>query len=258
MSAGAASLVRDSAVFAGRSLKRHSRNPEMIVNTVGFPLLLLLTLLAVFSTAVEAVDDGPYAQRLVPLLVVTGLMFGSVGTAVGFFIDLGDGYMERIRSLPVAAAAPLAGTVLAEVGRAMAAVVVLAGAGYAFGFRFGNGLAGLGGFLAVAALVSVSVVWIGLALATVARSQEALGPPLGALYLVLMFFSPGMVPLEAYPGWAQPVVRFNPVTAYVTALDRLARGGELMAPILAAAAWSVGIVAVCGFFASRAIRRPKR
>ena len=67
-----------------------------------------------------------------------------------------------------------------------------------------------------------------------------------------------MVPLEAYPGWAQPVVRFNPATAYVTALDGLARGGELVAPVLAAVAWSAGIVAVFGFFASRAIRRPKR
>ena len=258
MSVGAAAFVRDSVVFAGRSFKRYIRTPDMVVNTVGFPVVLMLTLLAVFSTAVEAFDDGPYAQRLVPMLVVSGLMFGSVGTAVGFFTDLGEGYMARVRSLPVAAAAPLAGTVLAEVARGMTALVALAAVGYGFGFGFSNGPAGFVGFVAVTALVAVSVVWIGLAVATVARSQEALGPPLGALYLVLLFFCQGMVPLEAYPGWAQPLVRFNPATAYVTALDRLARGGELTAPIVAAAGWSVAIIAVFGWFASRAIRRPKR
>ena len=250
--------VRDSWVFAGRSVKRYVRDAEMVVNTVAFPVLLLLTLVAVFSTAVEAFDDGPYAQRLVPMLVVCGVMFGSVGTAVGFFTDLRDGYMDRVRSLPVAAAAPLAGAVLAEVVRAMSSAVVVAALGHAFGFRFANGPAGLVGFAAVVALAALSVVWIGLAIATVARSQEALAPPLGALFLVLLFFSRGMVPLDAYPGWAQPVVRFNPATAYVTALDRLARGGELTAPILAAVAWSAGLIAVCGTLASRALRRSRR
>ena len=81
---------------------------------------------------------------------------------------------------------------------------------------------------------------------------------LGSWTAGLLFFCQGMVPLEAYPGWAQRFVRFNPATAYVTALDRLARGGELTVPIGTAVAWSVGIIAVFGWFASRAIRRPRR
>ena len=118
MSAGVRSLVRHSPVFAGRSFKRFIRSPDNVVSTVGFPLLLLLTILAVFSSAVEGFDDGPYTQGLVPGLVVSGLMFGSVSTAVGFFTDLGQGNMERIRTMPVSPADPLVGAVLGEVGRA--------------------------------------------------------------------------------------------------------------------------------------------
>jgi len=257
MSAGVRSLLLHSPVFAGRSFKRFIRSPDNVVSTVGFPLLLLLTILAVFSTAVEGFDDGPYAQRLVPMLVVSGLMFGSLNTAVGFFTDLGQGYLERIRTMPVSPAGPLVGAVIGEIGRAATALVVLVAVGHGFEFRFNNGVVPAIGFCLMAMLASVSIVWIGLAMATVARSQEALGPPLGSLFLVLLFLSRGMVPIGAYPGWAQPIVRFNPATAYVTAMDRLARGGELVKPILGSLAWTVGIIAVFGTIAVRAVRRPR-
>lgn len=252
--AEAPSLLAAAPIFATRSYKRFLRTPETLINTIGFPVVLLLTLLAVFSTAVEAFDEGPYAQRLVPMMVVSGLMFGSIGTAAGLFTDLGGGYMERIRALPVAQSGPLIGVVLAEIGRAITALVALVAVGYAVGFRFDNGPVAIAGFVLVSVLVAVSVVWVGLAFATVARSQEALVPPLGALFLVLLFFSRGMVPLEAYPGWAQPIVRFNPATSFVTALDRLGRGGELAGPILSAVAWAVVLIAVFGFIAVRGLR----
>ena len=251
---GAPGLLAAAPIFATRSYKRFLRTPETLINTIGFPIVLLLTLLAVFSTAVEAFDEGPYAQRLVPMMVVSGLMFGSIGTAAGLFTDLGGGYMERIRALPVAPSGPLIGVVLAEIGRAITALVALVAVGYAVGFRFDNSPVAIAGFVLVSVLVAISVVWVGLAMATVARSQEALVPPLGALFLVLLFFSRGMVPLEAYPGWAQPIVRFNPATSFVTALDNLGRGGELARPILGAVAWAMALTAVFGFIAVRGLR----
>lgn len=239
--------------FVGRAARRFVRSPETIVSTVAFPVLLLLTMLAVFSSAVEAFEGGDYAQRLVPTLVVSGIMFGSIGTATGLFVDLESGFMQRIRSMPVPSAAPLVGLVVAEVVRAVAAVAVLVAIGSVFGFRFDNAQ-GVVGFVLIAALCAISITWIGLTLATAASSQETLTPPLSALFLVLLFFSQGLVPLEAYPGWAQPFVEANPATAYVTALDRLARGGELVGPILTAVGWSIGLIAVFGFLAIRRLR----
>ncbi|MEM8902928.1 MAG: ABC transporter permease [Actinomycetota bacterium] len=240
-------------LFFGRATRRFVRSAETMISTVAFPVLLLLTMLAVFSSSVEAFEGGDYAQRLVPALVVSGIMFGSTGTAVGLFVDLESGFMQRIRSLPVPASAPLVGTVAAEVVRATAAVVVLVAIGSLAGFRFEDPI-GVIGFFLVAALCAVSVTWIGLSLATRAATQETLSPPLGALFLVLLFFSEGLVPLDAYPGWAQPIVENNPATAYVTSLDALARGDALAGPLTRAVAWSIGLVAVFGTLAVRRLR----
>ncbi len=237
--------------FTGRSVIRFIRRPLTIMATLAFPILLLLTMLAVFSSSVEAFEDGPYAQRLVPGLTVSAIMFGSIGTAIGVFEDLRGGYMDRVRSLPVAPSGPLVGTVAAEVVRAVVAVVVLVALGYLFGFRFETGVGPTIGYALVAAMCAVSVAWIGMAMATSATTQEGLGPPLNALFLVLLFFSQGLVPLEAYPGWAQPLVRVNPATAYVVSLDHLARGGELVRPISYAMAWSLGMTLVFGAIAIR-------
>ncbi|MEM9747171.1 MAG: ABC transporter permease [Actinomycetota bacterium] len=246
-----ASTATANAVFVGRSIRRFLRRPDSVVFTVAFPLLLLLTMLAVFSSAVEAFEDADYAQRLVPGLTVSGVLFGSLGTAVGFWSDLDTGFMDRVRSLPVSPAAPLVGTVLAEAVRALMAVVALAAAGYAFGFRFEAGVGRAIGYFVAAMIGAMAFTWIGLYVATIATSQESLSPPLNAFFLVLLFFSEGLVPLDAYPGWAQPFVEANPATAFVTLLDRLARGGDLGRPILNAALWSIAIVAVFGTLAVR-------
>lgn len=190
------------AVFTGRSVRRFLRRPEVVVGTFAFPVVLMLTMLAVFSSAVEAFEGSNYAQRLVPGLLVSGVMFGSLGTATGFFGDLQSGFMDRTRTLPLPASAPLVGTVGGEVVRAVLAVVVLVGVGFAFGFRFEAGVPAALGFVALAAVAAVSVIWVGLFMATVARSEEAVGPPLNAVFLVLLFLSRGLVPLEAYPGWS--------------------------------------------------------
>lgn len=245
------SMVAATLVFTGRSIRKIFRRPDTIVSTVIFPALLLLTLLAAFSTSVEAFEGDDYAQRLVPGMIVSGVMFGSVGAVVGFWIDLNSGFMDRIRSMPVTPVAPLVGAMLAETARAMVAVVVLVGVGYGFNFRFENGALPVVGFFVVAGVAAMSLSSIGLAVATIAKSQEAISGPLGALFLVMLFFSKGMIPLDGYPGWAQPIVKASPSTAYVDLLDRLARGGPLWQPALIAAAWSIGLLGVLGGFAVR-------
>ncbi|MEM7322954.1 MAG: ABC transporter permease [Actinomycetota bacterium] len=243
------------AAFAARALRRLSRSSETIVNTAIFPLLLLLTLLAAFSEAVEAFEGGDYVQRLVPTLVVMGVMFGSIGASYGMLGDLQSGFMDRIRSLPVSEITLLIGTALAEVVRCLGAVAVLVGVGYAFGFRFLDGPLSALAFVLVGAALGPILVWIGLGLATVAKSLETLGPPIGAVFLLLLFFSQGMVPLDAYPGWTQPLVRISPITAYVELLDGLARGGPVGGPALRALVWSVVIVGGFGGLAVYRLRR---
>ncbi|MEO0495092.1 MAG: ABC transporter permease [Actinomycetota bacterium] len=239
-------------LFAGRAVRRIGRSPDVVVSTVIFPLLLLLTLHAVFSSAVESFEGGAaYGQRLVPTLVFSGVMFGAIGTSTGILTELENGWIDRLRSMPLNPFSPLAGTILGETVRAVVAVAVLAGVGYAFDFRFDAGVLPAIGFVIVAMLAAISVGCVGAYLATIASSREALLGPLNAVFLLLLFLSRGMVPLEAYPGWVQPVVEHNPATAYVGLLDRLARGGALWSSALTVAAWTLGFVIVFGVLAGR-------
>lgn len=248
------SIVRELPVFAGRAIRRLLRTPEVLIASVLFPVVLMLTFYVVFRSSVQQFSDGEYAQLLVPGLVMSGVMFGSAGTAVGFLIDRQTGFADRMSSLPINQTSYLGGIVVGETARSTLAVVVLGGVGHLIGFRFHTGVFGAIGFVLVAAMASMSVVWVGLSLARKVSSQEALGPPLNALFLVFLFFSRGLVPLDAYPGWAQPLVRFNPASAYVRALDRLAAGGETLLPVLVAVAWSVGISGAFIWLSSRAER----
>ncbi|MEM8706737.1 MAG: ABC transporter permease [Actinomycetota bacterium] len=243
-------------VFAGRAVRRFGRSPDVVVSTVVFPLLLLLTLHAVFSSAVEAFEDGAaYGQRLVPTLVFSGVMFGAIGTSAAIHTELENGWIDRLRSMPLNPFSPLAGTILGETLRAIVAVIVLAGIGHLFDFRFDAGVLPAIGFVLVAMLAAVAVGCVGAYLATAASSREALLGPLNAVFLLLLFLSRGMVPLDAYPGWVQPVVRHNPATAYVDLMDRLARGGALVRPTLLVLAWTAGFVLVFGTLAARRLAR---
>lgn len=242
--------------LAGRSVMRILRRPDIVISSVIFPVLLLLTLHAVFSAAVEAFESGEaYGQRLVPGLLVGGVMFGSIGTGVGLLSDIDSGWLARIRSMPIPDAAPLAGLVLSEAVRGLLVSGVLVGLGSLFGFRFQAGWLAAVGFFVAACLISMAFSWIGIALATRSSSPESLAAPLNAVFLIMLFLSQGMVPLEAYPGWVQPIVRVNPATAFVKLLDRLARGGALVRPALIAAAWALALTVVCGTFAIRSLKQ---
>lgn len=250
------SLATATAVFTGRAVRRTVRTPEVIIQTVIFPIVLFLTMLAVFSTAVEAFgSDEVYAQRLVPGLLVAGLMFGSTGSATGLFSDIHSGFMTRLRSMATPPTAPVMGITLAEVARSLVAVVALTAVGAIAGFRFQGGAASIIGFCAVAALAALTFPWVGLWLATKAKTLESFLPLVTAVFLVLLFMSRSMVPLEAYPDIAQPVVEWNPGSAFVVLLDGLARGTATAADFMHAAAWSVGIIGVFGTLATRGIAK---
>lgn len=250
-----ANVMQASAAFCGRAVLRLIRMPEVIIQTVIFPVILLTTNLAVFSAAVELYDDsGPYAQRLVPGLVVAGVMFGSTGSAMGLFGDIKSGFMQRIRALSTPLAAPIVGIALAEALRGLLATAALTAAGYLAGFRFHGGVGHFVGFVVVAAVSALAFPWIGLWLATKARSVESFLAPLSAFFLVLLFMSQSVVPLSAYPEFVQPFVRWNPGSAFVVALDSLARGQDATSEIVLAAVWSVVMIGVFGALAVRGLR----
>jgi len=74
---------------------------------------------------------------------------------------------------------------------------------------------------------------------------------LGAGFVVLLFFNPGVAPAGVFPAWLQPAVQLQPMSPTIEAMRGLAEGGPVLWPLVQAAAWAAALVVV---FAPAAVR----
>lgn len=248
-------MIAATRALARREVTRSLRTPAVLIQSVVFPSILLMVLLAVFGTAVGEVTGLDYVQRVGPALIISGAAFGSVGVALGLYVDRTTGFLARLRTLPIAPVAPAAARSVAEHLRVLVLTALLLAVASAFGFRFTNGVVPAFAFVVVAVVCGGSFCWIGMALAARAASQESIVPPVSALFLAGLFLSHGMVPIDAFPGWVQPIVEIAPASVMVLALQRLANGGALVAPIAGALAWTAMITSIGARLTTTALAR---
>jgi ABC transporter DrrB family efflux protein len=248
---GFGSVRRDGVLCAGRNLRRLSRSPVTVVQSVAFPSLLLVVLLIAFGRVIGGTVEA-YAGRLVPQLVVAAGAFGATGTGLAVFADRRNGMIERLRSLPIASSSFLVGTVTADAARALLAAVAMVAIGHLPGFRFSTGVVGVVGFFALAVVFGTVWAWAAINLGLWARTAESVSSLMSGPVLMLFFLSTGFVPADGFPSAVQPLVRANPLSCAVNALIGLSRGGPTLVPVLQTLAWTLALSAL---LAPAAIRR---
>jgi ABC-2 type transport system permease protein len=253
---GIRALTRQSLLLAGRVLRRTMRMPEVVLQTVVVPIALLFLLLAVFGEVVPQEPDatGRYADRLVVLMVLSAAVTGALGSGAALIAERQEGLLARFRSLPVHRAAPLAGRVLGDVVRSLIGAVALVAVGHLFGFRFSNGALSALGFLVVTAGYASGFSWMVTAVAIRARSYETLNA-LNPVFVLLLFVNGALVPVSAFPGVLQPLIRVAPHTGAVDTLVALSSGGPLAGPLLSVCLWSAALTLVFAPLSVRGFRR---
>lgn len=251
---GVGPALRHGEIVAVRNLVVLTRNPAAIGSTFMFPLIFFFGFYAVLRRTLES-HGLDYAQYLPPIVVVQAMFFTAIGSAFALADDRFRGLLERCRSLPISPWAPLVGRIGADLVRALVAMVVVLAAGTAVGFRFEAGVVAGLGFVAIVllfttmAVAGCSVVGLG------AASPEAASQSLFLPYLPLLMLSTGFVPVEGFPGWLQPFVRWQPVSLTVEALRALASGGPTAAPVLRAVIVLAVLTLLFGVLAARAYRK---
>ncbi|WP_068276696.1 ABC transporter permease [Aldersonia kunmingensis] len=254
------SLSAGSLLETGRLLRRWSRQPEVITTTLALPILLLLMFDLVLGKSLgsgvgDAADDPIYG--FVPMIAIAGAIYGSTGTGSSLFKERESGLLRRFWVLPIHRATGLVGRLLAECVRAAVATVVVLLLGVVLGLRFEHGWAGMLGSLVVPIIVIA-----GFTPLVVAIGVSAVGDKVVELFAILvllaMFFNTGFVPVQDYPGWLQPVVRYQPMSCAVDAMRGFTLGGAIATPLLYTVAWSAGLVAVFGTLAVRGYRKAAR
>src|ERR687897_3088046 len=95
-----AGLAASTVGIARQGLLKFLRTPQLVVVGTIQSALFLLIFRYVFGGAIGA-GGLDYVDFLVPGFITTGLLVAGMGAAAGVAEDLEQGFVDRLRSLPI-------------------------------------------------------------------------------------------------------------------------------------------------------------
>ena len=256
-------LLSDTLVLARRNLEHVRQIPEKLIDVTLQPIMFVLLFVYVFG-GVIAVPDGDYTDYLIGGILVQTLAFGMMGPGVSIATDLGEGIVDRIRSLPTSRAAYLLGHFVAELAAALLGLVVLGTTGLAVGWSIDAGVLDAVAGVALLVLFAGAMIWAGTLLGVLARTADAVQGFVFLTVFPLTFLSNAFVPAGGLPDGLQQIAEWNPVSAVVAAVRTLFgnpaalpadAAWPLTHPVVAAVAWSALLLAVAAPLSIRRFRR---
>ncbi|MEU5973188.1 ABC transporter permease [Streptomyces sp. NPDC047315] len=239
-------FLTDSWTMTRRELARWARMPWQVAIALVFPVMMLF-IFAYLMGGGRGVQ-GDYLTYLMPGILALTVAFGLESTMTNVTQDLNKGVIDRFRSLPMADSAVLVGRSLADMLESTVSLLLLAGIGFALGWRWdGSGPAFVAGF-ALLLLMRFAMLWIGIHLAMVAGRPELI-QAVQILVWPVSFLSTAFASPDSMPGWLGAVVEWNPLSATANAmrdLGGLPVGGSWPAEhaVLLAVGWPLVLLAV--------------
>ena len=265
---GLAWALRDTAAMAGRNLRRLMRTPEMVMFNLVSPIMFVLLFRYVFGGAISGLQGLNYVNYLIPGIAVQTVLFSAGTTGFALADDMQKGFINRLRSLPMARSAVFGGRVASDTLNNALGLVILLATGFAVGFRpasvLGLVLAGLL-LLLFALAVSLGYALIGLTV----RTPEAVNAATFPIIFPLTFASSAFVPVVTMPTWLRGFATHQPVSVVINAARSLILGHSATPQqralllgntgttslVLQSLAWTVGIGLVFGLLCTRKYRR---
>ncbi|ASU77494.1 ABC transporter permease [Actinopolyspora erythraea] len=253
-----ASVWTQIVVLTGRSLRAVVKDPRIVVFSLLQPLIMLTLFSQVFGKALmSSIQTGSYINYLMPAILVTTGIGASLQSGVGLITDMKNGVLGRFRALPIRMGSVLLARSLADLFRtAVQLVILLCAAAVLFGFSPEGGFLGTFSAWLLALMVSWSLTWVFLAIASWVRKEEVMQSVGFLAMFPLMFASSAFVPLDALPNWLSVVARVNPLTYAVDASRDLSLALPVGTGVLSAVGASAVLLVVGAFFAVKGFRRP--
>lgn len=246
-------FTSQTGLQAGRLLRRWTREPVVLIQALVFPTFLLVVYKLVIGESVRSLTGADSLYGLVPMCAIVGAMFGAIGAGAALPDERESGLLSRLWALPVYRASALSGRLLAEAGRALIGAIAITAVGVGMGLRFTEGPLAAIGFVLVPVLMVIGFATVIIAVGVQANGKNII-TGLSTVCFLLLFFNSGMVPIDVFPGWLQPVVRAQPMSPAIEAMRGLAEGGPILWPVLQSVAWVVGLLAVFGPIGVRGYR----
>ncbi|MER7790426.1 ABC transporter permease [Streptomyces sp. NPDC097640] len=225
--------ARDSATMLRRNLLHARRYPSLTLNLLLTPIMLLLLFVYIFGDTMSAgiggggADRSAYIAYLVPGLLLMTIGSTTIGTAVSVSNDMTEGIIARFRTMAIHRGSILIGHVIGSVLQAIASVALVGAVGVAIGFRSTNATAldWLAAF-GLLALFALALTWIAVGMGMVSPSAEAASN--NAMPLIFLpLISSTFVPIDAMPGWFQPIAEYQPFTPTIETVRGLLLGTDI-------------------------------
>ncbi len=253
--------VTSTLTVAKRAVLRYLRTPQLIVLGTIQGAMFLLIFRYVFGGAID-VGGIRYVDFLVPGFLTTGVLFTGMGAATAMAEDLEQGFIDRLRSLPIPRSAVLAGRAAADTAMQTWSLAITVAIGFAVGFRLHGTVSGSLAAFGLLIAFGFAFEWLFITLGLFAGTAQA-AQGMALLVFPLTFVSSAYVPVDSMPGWMQPFAQHQPLTYMVDSVRALTQGPEAEAPlghpasyfVTRALLWAAGIVVV---FAPLAVARYRR
>lgn len=248
--------LQQTLALARRVLVQVRHNPQELADASFQPIIFTLLFTYVFGAAIA--EDGQrqtYLQFMIPGMLVMNMLFNSFYVGQGLNTDLGSGVFDRLRTLPIARWAPLAGRIVADQLQQVWGIILVIGIGVILGFSPGNGVLGLIGGTLVLLFFALGFSWVAVLVGVMSRNASQVQVFAMSVVLPINFVSGVFAPTETMPRVLQVFADINPVGNLLTAIRGVINGGPVAEPLLWTALWTVGLAVVFGYLSIRALNR---
>jgi oleandomycin transport system permease protein len=246
--------VRHTLTLAWRTLVQIKHNPMELLDLSVQPIMFVLLFTYVFGGAISG-STGAYLTFALPGIIVMNMLFVTMYVGMGLNTDLTKGVFDRLRSLPIARWAPLAGRIAADLVKQAWSIALLLAVGLLMGFRIGTNWAGLLGAFALLLLFALAFSWVSVLVGVLAKDPEHVQIFGFTALFPLTVVSSVFVPINEMPGWLQAFVKVNPVTILADATRGLMVGGPVATPVMQTLMWAAIITVVFAPLAVWAFKR---
>jgi ABC-2 type transport system permease protein len=245
-----AGLARSTATVTRRALLRYVRTPQLIVMATLQMSMFFLIYRYLFGGAIH-IPAIAYVDYLVPGFIATGVLFSGIGAAVATAEDVHEGFVDRLRSLPIPRSSVLTARAIADTAILTLASAVTIAIAFAVGFRLhGSALEGLAAF-GLVIVFGFAFEWVFVTLGLFAGNAQA-AQGMGMIVFPFAFISSAYVPVASMPGWLQVFAAHQPLTYMVDSVRALTLGpdaGALLGHptsyfVTRALIWAAAILAV--------------
>jgi oleandomycin transport system permease protein len=235
--------LRQSATLAWRTLVQIRHNPWELGDFSFQPIMFVLLFTYVFGGAIAG-STGEYLTYALPGIIVMNMLFVTMYVGMGLNTDLTKGVFDRLRSLPLARWAPMAGRITADLVKQAWSIALLLGVGALLGFRTGTSWLQVLAAVVLLLVFALAFSWLSVLVGVLAKDPEHVQLYGFTALFPITFVSNVFVPTDTMPGWLQPIVEANPVTVLADAARGLMVGGPVVEPVLGSLVWAAVIVAV--------------